>query len=144
MPAAHRLQVRVVPGRFAVCRLPPDAAVPEWANGDDFQSITRTSDELSIVCADALVPRGKQCLRGYVAMRVEGTLAPELVGVLVSLATPLADAGIPILAIGTHDTDYVLVREADLERAIAVLQQAGHEVGRGHGISFPASQSDAM
>src|SRR4030095_1839625 len=109
--AAHRLQVRVVPGRFAVCRLPADATIPAWANGDAFLSITRTSDELSIVCADALVPPATQRLPGYVAMRVEGTLPPELVGILVSLATPLADAGIPILAIGTHDTDYVLVRE---------------------------------
>ena len=142
MAAVHRLQVRVVPGRFAVCRLSADAAIPAWANGDGFLSITRTSDELSIVCAEALVPVGTQRLRGYVAMRVEGTLAPELVGVLVSLATPLADAGIPILAIGTHDTDYVLVREADLESAIAALQQAGHEVSRGHGISFPARQSE--
>jgi len=79
-------------------------------------------------------------MRGYLAMRVRGTLAPELVGILVSLATPLADAGIPILAIGTHDTDYVLVREADLERAIGALQRAGHEVDRGLGITFPAKR----
>ena len=106
----------------------PADAVPPWANGPGFVSITRTDDELSIVCADGLVPRDTQCMRGYVAMRVAGTLAPELVGVLVSLATPLSDAGIPILAIGTHDTDYVLVREADLDRAIGALQHAGHEV----------------
>jgi hypothetical protein len=142
MASSHRLRVHTVPGRFAVCRLSAADAVPEWAEGDGFLSITRTTDELSIVCADALVPPGTQCLRGYVAMRVEGTLAPELVGVLVSLATPLADAGIPILAIGTHDTDYVLVREADLESAIAALRQGGHEVSRRHGISFPASQSE--
>jgi hypothetical protein len=108
--------------------LSPADVVPSWANGPGFVSITRTDDELSIVCADGLVPRGTQCMRGYVAMRVAGTLAPELVGVLLSLATPLADAGIPILAIGTHDTDYVLVREADLDRAVGALQHAGHEV----------------
>ena len=101
-------------------------------------SITRTHDELSIVCADDVVPRSTECVRGYVAMRVEGTLAPELVGILVSLAKPLADAGIPILAIGTHDTDYVLVREADLERAVGALQRVGHEVDTHPGITFPA------
>jgi len=127
--SSHRLRVHQLPGHFAVCRLSASEVVPAWAYGEGFLSITRTSDELSIVCMNALVPRGIECLRRYVAMRVEGTLAPELVGVLVSLATPLADAGIPILAIGTHDTDYVLVREADLERAIAALRQAGHEVG---------------
>ena len=86
------------------------------------------------------VPQGTECLRGYVAMRVDGTLAPELVGVLVSLAKPLADAGIPILAIGTHDTDYVLVREVDLERAVGTLRHAGHEVDTGQGITFPAKR----
>jgi hypothetical protein len=128
MASLHRLRVLRIPGLLAVCRLSPADAVPSWANGPGFVSITRTDDELSIVCADGLVPRGTQCMRGYVAMRVAGTLAPELVGVLLSLATPLADAGIPILAIGTHDTDYVLVREADLDRAVGALQHAGHEV----------------
>jgi hypothetical protein len=128
MASLHRLRVLRIPGLLAVCRLSPADAVPSWANGPGFVSITRTDDELSIVCPDGLVPRGTQCMRAYVAKRVAGTLAPELVGVLLSLATPLADAGIPILAIGTHDTDYVLVREADLDRAVGALQHAGHEV----------------
>jgi len=140
MAGFHRLRVLRVPGRYAVCRLSPADAVPSWANGPGFVSITRTDDELSIVCAEALVPRGTQCMRDYVAMRVEGTLAPELVGVLVSLAEPLADAGIPILAIGTHDTDYVLVREADLDRAVGALQHGGHEVDTQPGITFPAKR----
>ena len=128
MAGFHRLRVLRVPGRYAVCRLSPADAVPSWAIGPGFVSITRTDDELSIVCAEALVPRGTQCMRDYVAMRVEGTLAPELVGVLVSLAEPLADAGIPILAIGTYDTDYVLVRHSDLENAVQALRAAGHDV----------------
>ena len=140
MANSHRLRVLRVPGRFAVCRFSPADAVPVWANGPGFVSITRTDDELSIVCADAVIPKGTDCMHGYVALRVEGTLAPELVGVLVSLATPLADAGIPILAIGTHDTDYVLVREADLERAAGALRAAGHEVDGGQGITFPAKR----
>jgi len=140
MAGFHRLRVLRLPGRYAVCRLSPADAVPSWANGPGFVSITRTDDELSIVCAEALVPRGTQCMRDYVAMRVEGTLAPELVGVLVSLAEPLADAGIPILAIGTHDTDYVLVREADLDRAVGALQHVGHEVDTQPGITFPAKR----
>ena len=140
MASSHRLRVLRVPGLFAVCRLSPADPVPAWVNGPGFVSITRTDDELSIVCADALVPRGTECMRGYVAMRVEGTLAPELVGVLASLASPLADAGIPILAIGTHDTDYVLVREAEFERAVAALRHAGHEVDSRQHITFPAKR----
>jgi hypothetical protein len=125
MASSHRLRVLRVPGRFAVCRLSASDAVPSWANGPGFVSITRTDDELSIVCAEAVVPRGTACLRGYAAMRVE---------------EPLADAGIPILAIGTHDTDYVLVREVDLDRAVAALQRAGHEVDNDQGITFPAKR----
>ena len=128
MAHAHRLQLQGVPGRFAVCRLSADAAIPEWAEGASFVSITRTADELSIVCAEDRVPAGARCERGYAAMRVAGTLAPELVGVMVSLALPLADAGIPILAIGTYDTDYVLVRHSDLENAVHALRAAGHDV----------------
>ena len=128
MAAAHRLPLRVVPGRFAVCRLGAEAATPDWANGPSFVSITRTGDELSIVCAEDRVPAGTQCERGFAAIRVAGTLAPELVGVMVSLATPLAGAGIPILAVGTYDTDYVLVRHSDLDNAIKALREAGHNV----------------
>jgi len=124
----HRLQLRVVSGRFAVCRLSADAAIPEWANGPGFVSITRTGDELSIVCSEERVPAGTQCERGFAAIRVAGTLAPELVGVMVSLAAPLADAGIPILAVGTYDTDYVLVRHSELENAVRALREAGHDV----------------
>jgi hypothetical protein len=126
--AVHRLPLRAVPGRFAVCRLGADAAIPDWADGASFVSITRTRDELSIVCEEDRVPAGIQCERGFAAIRVMGTLAPELVGVMVALAAPLADAGIPILAIGTYDTDYVLVRCSDLDNAMRALREAGHNV----------------
>ena len=129
-PIQHRLRVGIVPGRFGICRLSPSSATPEWADGPGFVSITRTTDELSVVCAEDRVPSGVACERGFAAMRVEGTLAPDLVGVLTSLARPLADAGIPILAIGTYDTDYVLVRERDVHLAMAALGKAGHDVSR--------------
>jgi hypothetical protein len=124
----HQLRIRELPGQFAVCRLAPNTSIPEWATSGELTSITRTREELSIVCAEDRVPAGTRCERGYSALRVEGPLAPEMVGVLVSLATPLAGAGIPILAIGTYDTDYVLVRATDLERARDALQRAGHDL----------------
>lgn len=115
-------------GRLAVCRLDAAAPIPPWASGPGLVSITRTPDELSVVCTEERVPRDIRRETGYVAIAVAGPLAPELVGVLASLATPLADAGIPILAIGTFDTDYVLVRESALDRAASVLRAAGHVV----------------
>jgi len=127
---AHNLDLRVVQGSFAVCRLPRGDAVPSWAQGGGLTSITRTNDELSIVCENARVPDGTACERDFAAIRVEGTLAPNLVGVLASLAVPLAEANVPILAIGTYDTDYVLLRESDLGRALEALVTAGHRLLR--------------
>jgi hypothetical protein len=124
----HRLSLSVEPGRLAVCRLNASEAMPAWALGSTLTSITRTSDELSIVCDEARVPAGTTSIGGLVALRVDGTLEPDLIGVLASLANPLADAGVPILAIGTHDTDYVLVRSDDLDRALEALRRAGHSV----------------
>ena len=125
----HQLQIREIAGPFALCRLSPDAAIPAWADGSEFASITRTRDELSIVCDEHRVPVGTKCERGYTALRVEGTLPPDMVGVLVSIARPLAEAGIPIVGIGTYDTDYVLVRAEHISRAKQALQAVGHVVG---------------
>jgi len=127
----HRLTLEVAPSLLAVCRLSADESIPDWAVGAGFTSITRTADELSIVCAEDRVPPHIVQIRGLVAIRVAGTLAPDLVGVLASLANPLAEGQVPILAIGTHDTDYVLVRAADLARALDALRGAGHRVKGG-------------
>jgi hypothetical protein len=124
----HRLRLHVLTERVAVCRLDGTSRVPAWAEGPGFVSITRAGAELSVVCAEDRVPAEIAAERGYAVIAVEGPLAPELVGVLVSLAVPLADAAMPILAIGTFDTDYVLVRSAALGRALSVLREAGHDV----------------
>jgi hypothetical protein len=116
-------------GTFAICRLPPNAAVPEWAAGPGpFLSITRTADELSITAPEREVPAGVRAERDYRAFRVRGVLAPELVGILVSIAQPLAQAGVSIFAISTFDTDYVLVKARDLAVAVDALRDAGHQV----------------
>ena len=117
-----------MPGRWVVCRLAPQAAIPEWATASDFFSITRTTDELSIVCREAGVPEGVPCERGWAGLKVEGPLDFSLTGVLASLAQPLAEAGISIFALSTYDTDYVLMKEDDLERTRRVLALAGHTV----------------
>jgi len=118
----------VLPGPLAVCRLGEDEPVPAWAARARPCSITRTDDELSLVVPEACVPSGVRAVRGWRALRVEGSLDFDEVGVLASLAAPLAEAGVAILAISTHDTDYVLVREAQLSDAIASLRAAGHAV----------------
>ena len=122
----HTLTLPVLPVTLAVCRLYASAQIPDWA-GNLF-SITRTHDELSIVCPQRDVPAGIQCERDWRVLKVAGPLDFTLTGVLVALAAPLAQAGISIFAISTFDTDYVLGKEAKLESAVAVLSQAGHHV----------------
>lgn len=114
-----------MPGTFAICRLDSDAPIPEWAH-IGFFSITRTPDELSIVCKEEIVPEGVTGEKGWRCLQVMGPLDFALTGILASLAAPLAEAGISIFAISTYDTDYFLVKE--LNRAIAVLSNSGHNV----------------
>src|SRR5262245_7244439 len=112
----------LLPGNFAVCRLEPGAAIPTWATAGSVFSITRTPVELSIVCEQSVVPDGVRCERGWRCFALAGPIPFATVGVLASLVTPLADAGISVFAISTFDTDYLLVKEKDVERAVAALR----------------------
>jgi hypothetical protein len=124
----HRLRLVPVAGMFAVCKLPADAAIPPWATAGDLFSVTRTADELSVVCAEAAVPGGVTCERGWRCLRVTGSMPFTLVGVLASLTAPIAAAGIGLFSLSTFDTDYLLVKGSDLGAAVAALRVAGHEV----------------
>jgi hypothetical protein len=123
------LPLDVVDARLAVCRLEANAEVPPWVDRrGDFVSITRTADELSIVCGIDAVPPGVPMEGPWRAFKVHGPLVMTLIGVVASLANPLADAGIAIFAVSTYDTDYVLVHEPDFERATSTLIAAGHDI----------------
>ena len=120
------LSIAVLPGTYAICRLEPSATIPAWALGGDLVSVVRTLDELSIVCRQESVPPDIHCEKNWSGLKVQGPLDFALTGILASLTTPLAEAGISIFAVSTYDTDYLLVK--DLEKAIAVLSQAGHHI----------------
>lgn len=122
------LQIIVLPDRLAICRLPPDAPDPAWANGSNLIARVRTSDELSVVCGMDHVPDGIQAEIAWRALKVQGPLDLTLVGILSSLAFSLAAAGVGIFVISTYDTDYLLVKDYDLEKAIQALREARHEV----------------
>jgi uncharacterized protein len=115
---------------LAVCRLPAEAAVPSWADQAfrPLVSITRTADELSVVVPQAAVPSGVQAEPGWRALSVRGPLPFHLTGILVSLAAPLAEAGVPIFALSTHDTDWLLVGHDRVGDACAALENAGHRI----------------
>jgi len=123
------LRLETLAGRLTICRLPGDAALPAGArDAAGFVSITRTPDELSIVCAEEDAPREARSNGPWRGLRVEGPLEFSDTGVLLSLAEPLAAAGIPIFVISTHDTDYLLVRDDRIDEARRRLRDAGHTI----------------
>ena len=117
------MEVAVVPGTLSICRLHATDRIPSWALElhTGFVSITRTADELSIVCPEEAVPPDTLVEEDCRALVIPGPIPFEATGVMAALATPLANAGIPIFAISTYDTDYVLVRSQNLELALEVL-----------------------
>jgi uncharacterized protein len=123
----HRLKFSRVLGSFAVCRLVPNQPVPDWASRGSFFSITRSADELSIVCLEAQVPAEVRHENDWACLRLEGPFPFSETGILTSFVQPLSERAIPIFAVSTFDTDYVLVKNAWVERAIEALQEAGHQ-----------------
>ena len=121
------LELEGVAGRYAVCRLDPDAPVPAWAAGR-FVSVTRTADELSVVCPEDSVPQGVPTQPGWRLLRVSGTVPFFKVGVLAAVAGPLARVGVSLLVVCTFDTDYLMVPGDDFDLAVEVLRNAGHVV----------------
>lgn len=126
---ALSLPLRALPEPLALCRLSPSDAIPEWtALARTFLTISRTPTELSIVADEAIVPPNVDAQRGFRALRVDGPLPLDLVGIFSAIAGPLADADVPIFPIATYDTDYVLVTEGNFQRAVTALEAAGHLV----------------
>lgn len=127
--AVSGLALRVLAERYAVCRLAPADSIPPWAWTGALASVTRTPAELSIVCAAAAVPASVAGVeRGWRALAVVGPLDFSLVGILATLTAALARAGVPLFALSTYDTDYLLVRASDLDRASEALRRAGCSV----------------
>ncbi|HVC40087.1 MAG TPA: ACT domain-containing protein [Candidatus Dormibacteraeota bacterium] len=128
LPARGRLTLTTSSIRLAVCQLNPGQSVPGWATGGEFWTVTGTSSELSVVCELSRVPDGVQTSATWRALVVQGPLTHQVVGVLASVSSALARAEVPIFAISTYQTDWILVPEESLEVARAALRGAGHTV----------------
>lgn len=124
----HQLKFRFLPGPYAIVRLAPNAPVPDWALKGDFTSVTRTAEELSIVCATENLPPDVQSPHRWICLKLEGPFPFSQSGVLLSFIEPLSTNGIPIFAISTYDTDYVLIQEEFVGPSLNALQEAGHEL----------------
>jgi hypothetical protein len=130
-PLRHQLKFRSLPGLYGVVRLAPDAPMLTWATKGDFTSITRTADEFSLVCPVENLPPDVQSPHRWICLKLEGPFPFSMPGVLLSFIEPLSSQGIPIFAISTFDTDYVLTPEEWAGAAISALQQAGHQLDTG-------------
>ena len=128
MGGQHKLGFRQLKGDYAIVRLAADAAVPEWATKGEFTSITRTADELSVVCLAENLPADVHSSHRWICFKLEGPFPFSMTGVLLSFIEPLSANGVPIFAISTFDTDYVLIQEEFAGRARELLLQVGHDL----------------
>ena len=116
-----------LPGRYAICRTPAGRDV-SWAAGE-LVVVARAKGELmetTVICDETAVPGDVEHDAGWRALRFVGSFGFGEVGVLVSVLEPLAEAGVPVLTIGTFETDYVLVKSERFDRVREVLEGAGH------------------
>lgn len=122
MPKNKKLILRVLPEKLAVCHFGKAAPLPEWAvHNNDFFSVTKTQDELSVVCLEDKIPKNVMAEHGWRAFKIEGPIDMYSVGVIASVSAPLAKAGISIFDISTYETDYILVEEKNLKKAKKAL-----------------------
>ena len=125
-----KLRLSLFSHKYAVCQFHPDKHIPYWALLGDFVSLTRTHEELSIVCQQDNVPEDIEAERGWRCLQVQGAFDFTVAGVNASLAIPLAEADISVLAIATYATEYLLIKEENVEQTLQVLEQAGHYIAR--------------
>ncbi|MBT3275230.1 MAG: ACT domain-containing protein [Spirochaetales bacterium] len=117
------MKITFLEDELSICRMKPDTQVPHWAADSFFSSVTKTTDELSIVCESRCIPDSAALERedGWISIMVEGPLPFSLTGILASLTVPLANADLGVFAISTFDTDYILIKKKDAEKARNVL-----------------------
>lgn len=128
MRQKHQLRFRMLTGPYAIVRLGADATVPGWASKGEFTSITRTAEELSVVCHAENLPREVNTQHHWMCLKLEGPFPFSMTGVLLSFIEPLSTNGVPIFAISTYDTDYVLIQEEYAGSALDILRESGHEL----------------
>lgn len=122
------LTMKLIKETFGVCRFENNDTIPTWAFEGEFFSITKTDDELSVVCGEKYIPMDVKCERDWRALKVLGPLDFSLVGILSKISTVLANESVSIFAISTYDTDYILVKSKDIEKAVSSLEKENYEI----------------
>jgi len=124
----RKLTLKILPDRMAVCRFEPSAPLPGWIDQPGFYSITRTTEELSVVCSEGRVPPGTKSEAGWRCFQLIGPLGFSEVGIISALTQPLSENGVGVFALSTFDTDYLMVKEKDLAKTIDALAVQGHQI----------------
>ena len=126
----RQLKLSLLKESYSICTLPNTAPIPDWASKESLASITRTDKELTIVCKQDIIPSELQSDRNWRCFRIDGSFDLNQIGVISSISSPLADAGISIYVISTYDTDYFLVKDNNLDQTISTLSDIGHNITR--------------
>jgi len=124
----RQLKLSLLDGMYAICAFESDTPIPDWAVTASLCSITRTKKELTVVCPQNIIPAGIKHDHGWRCFRIDGSFDLNQIGVISSLAAPLAQAGISIFVVSSYDTDYIMVNEEKVEQAIAVISGDGHSI----------------
>jgi hypothetical protein len=125
---SRKLSLKILPDRMAVCRFEPSAPLPDWIDKPGFYSITRTAEELSVVCSQERVPLEAESETGWRCFQLSGSFDFSEIGIIFSLTQPLAENDISVFVISTFDTDYLMVKAEYFTKAIDVLTAQGHQV----------------
>jgi Uncharacterized conserved protein len=123
-----KLTLQLLEDKFGVCRLNYQDKIPDFAINSEFYSITGTKDELSVVCLQKDIPEGLRCEPDWRIFKIEGVLDFSLIGILSSISSVLAKEGISIFAVSTYDTDYILVKDKDIDHAIKALLADNYQI----------------
>jgi uncharacterized protein len=126
-PMKKNIKLHLLEGNYAVSRLAPADAIPVWADGPGFVSISRATEELSVVCLEQRVPAYAVSERGWACLRFLGPFAFDETGIVLAVIRPLSENGIGVFIVSTFDGDHLLLKQSDLDRATALLEDAGHQ-----------------
>ena len=122
----YKLVLSVLEETFSIHRLAPDASLPEAVSECDFYSLSKTTDELSLVCPEHIAVKSEKSNPDWKCLKVAGPLDFELTGILAGITEVLAKEKLSVFAISTFDTDYILLKKQGLTAAISALERVGY------------------
>ncbi len=124
-----KLRFIILKDKYAIHRFDSCSDIPMWIKDSDFYSVTKTKDELSIVCKQLdSITEAAEINKDWRILKLQGPLDFSLVGIIAEIAGILKESNITIFTISTFETDYILVKNKNLDRAIDSLKANGHEI----------------